>query len=127
MSNSASSLYDFGFSDLMSNSPIQALGSDCIRYSTNSCRKNGEVNIKAYEYNGVTITSEINGGSELIFSIVITNSNYSAGGITIGDLKRDVISAFGDDGLFYTEGEKQLSFNYTYGKVSKIEFFYPDV
>ena len=45
MSNSASSLYDFGFSDLMSNSPIQALGSDCIRYSTNSCRKNGEVNI----------------------------------------------------------------------------------
>ena len=48
MSNSASSLYDFGFSDLMSNSPIQALGSDCIRYSTNSCRKNGEVNIKAY-------------------------------------------------------------------------------
>lgn len=127
MSNSASSLYDFGFSDLMSNSPIQALGSDCIRYSTDSCRKNGEVNIKVYEYNGVTITSEINGGSELIFSIVITNSNYSAGGITIGDLKRDVISAFGGDGLFYTEGEKQLSFNYTYGKVSKIEFFYPDV
>lgn len=119
-----SSAYSFGFSDLMSGSALSALGSPNYTGVSPACTTSGS-DITVYEYNGLTVQTFDNGGSEAICSITIKSDNYSAGGVTIGSSRSDVISAFGGDGSFYSEGNKELSFSYNGDSVSSIMFYYP--
>ena len=120
----AASGYSFGFGDLLSSSAISALGTPNYKGTSPACTTSGS-DITVYEYNGVTIQSFDNGGSEAICSISITGSGYSAGGITVGSSRSSVISTFGGDGSFYSDGSKELSFTYNGDTVSSIMFYYP--
>lgn len=118
------SAYSFSYGDLLSSSAISSLGTPNYKGTSPACTTSGS-DITVYEYNGVTIQSYDNGGSEAICSIVITSSNYSTGGVTIGSSRSDVISAFGGDGSFYSDGPKELTFYYDGDSVSSIQFYYP--
>lgn len=118
------SAYSFGYGDLLSGSAISALGTPNYKGTSPACTTSGS-DITVYEYNGVTIQSFDNGGSEAICSIIITSNNYSTGGVTVGSSRSDVISAFGGDGSFYSDGPKELTFSYNGDTVSSIQFYYP--
>ena len=118
------SAYSFGFGDLMSGAALSSLGAPNYTGVSPACTTSGS-DIKVYEYNGLTVQTFDNGGSEAICTITIKSNNYSAGGVTIGSSRNDVISAFGGDGSFYSEGNKELSFSYSGDTVSSIMFYYP--
>ncbi|MDE5583922.1 MAG: hypothetical protein K2J08_09480 [Ruminococcus sp.] len=87
----------FSLDNLLSNASgiISSLGTPDYEGVSPACTSNGK-DVKTYQYKGLEIQCYVDGGSEYIFSIEITENIHSTDkGITVGSSRAEVETAYG--------------------------------
>ena len=106
------------------------LGTPSYSGEAPGCTSNGN-DVKIYQYDGIEIQCYIDGATEYIFSIEITDSRYVTDkGIKAGSSRAEVESAYGTGEtsgnmtVYYT-GNNEMDIEYTGDTVSSIFFYAP--